>query len=140
MIPPIWHRFCLCEEEACCLFNDKEKIMSISALNISSFSAEDSLTNEVVQPESYIKHDLEHLVDPSNQDKDTFQSVLSKYVDSIQQSRVDIQEYANHASRLTPSDMVGLQKTVGEYSINVQLLSKGMSVASKALNQLVSMQ
>lgn len=123
--------------------------------NSSSHSANDAM-------------DLEHLIDPvSSQDLSTFHAtvqqsiqqttaatpaanstysadsmgnVVMNIVDSIQQGREKVSNFRANITSLTVSQTLELQETAESLSLSVQFLSKGVSMATKAIDTLVHMQ
>lgn len=110
---------------------------------------------------------LEGLVEPSKTDVSSFHSTVQQsisqntvsasasdagfssqsltksimnVVEGIQTNRQEISEFASNINHLTTQEALRLQEATESLSLSVQFLSKGMAVATKAVDTIVHMQ
>ena len=79
-------------------------------------------------------------IDGSTFSANMISSVAMNFVNDIQQSRKKMEAFSANLTHLSAQDAIQLQQVSDEFSINVQLLSKGISVVTKDIDALVHMQ
>lgn len=67
-------------------------------------------------------------------------NILSKVVDNVQAERTRVQELSANVGHLTTEDTLQLQESAESLSLTVQFLSKGVTLATKAIDTLIHIQ
>jgi hypothetical protein len=123
--------------------NNANHSSSIDSMNLDNLV--DPMSSDISAFHSTVQQSILQNATISPSSNSTFSAssaanVVLGMVDSIQNSHRKIQDYANNATKLTAGDAVELQETAESMSLTTQFLSKGMTLATKAIDQIVHMQ